>query len=539
MKKYLILYMIAVLLLLSSCKNDNYIIHFDSNGGTQISDVMTSDLNLDQLSVPLKDGYTFMGWYIDESMTTIFDITTQITSDITIYAKWEINQYELSIYTYTYNQIDQVSLDQQESIFKIKSGTQDLYLMTSEHRVLRYSSNSHVESGDITNHFNLDTDEIIQFIDSGNNFSIALTSLHHVYTWGSNQSGNLGMDSLEVETEIPQNITDKFDLAQNEYIINIFADHDTTIVTTNLFRIFIYGKDMVMENGLLKQVIRTHPLDITDRFDLLSDEYITSFEIGDINIAALTSTHRLIIMGYSSFFDEVSNTFGDSELAIDVTDQFQLNASEYISSVQIAIYSIYALTSEGRLFVWHMPLNEQSTLNIYTEPTLINDLINLEENEVIEQFEMNQSNLIAYTSKNRIFTMGSNQFGLLGNDVDEQTISSEFIDISARFNVDPNDQVVSIGLGYSFSYVYYESGRIFMFGDIYMEQYHLESNSPTEISSASESVETILYDYDTILELTQDVNASLFYLDESYSEKCIFEKMPNTDLSIYRYLISR
>lgn len=538
MKKYLILYMIAVMLLLSSCKNDIYIIHFDSNGGTQISDVITSNLNIDELSKPLRDGYTFINWYIDESMTTMFDNTTQIKSDMTLYAKWEINQYELSIYTYTYHQIDQVSLDQQESIFKIKSGTQDLYLMTSEYRVLRYSSVSHVESGDITNNFNLDTDETIKLIDSGNNFSIALTSLNHVYTWGSNQSGNLGMDSLELETDIPQNITDKFDLSQNEYIINIFADHDTTIVTTNLFRIFIYGKDMVMENGLLKQVIRTNPLDITDRFDLLPGEYITSFEIGDINIAALTSTHRLLFMGYSSYVDVDSNTFSDSELAIDVIDQFQLNASEYISSVQLAIYSIYALTSEGRLFVWHMPLNEQSTLNIYIEPTLINDLFNLEENEVIEQFEMNQSNLIAYTSKNRIYTMGSNQFGLLGNDVDEHMISSEFIDISARFNVDQNDQVISIGLGYSFSYVYYESGRIFMFGDIYMEQYHLESNSPIEISSASEFVETILYDYDTVLELTRDINQSFFYLDDSYSEVCMFERMPNTDLSIYRYLIS-
>lgn len=38
-----------------------------------------------------EDGYTFIGWYTDEKHTTEFDFNTQITSDTTVYAKWEKN----------------------------------------------------------------------------------------------------------------------------------------------------------------------------------------------------------------------------------------------------------------------------------------------------------------------------------------------------------------------------------------------------------------------------------------------------------------
>ncbi|MDD4077550.1 MAG: InlB B-repeat-containing protein [Bacilli bacterium] len=40
-------------------------------------------------TVPVRDGFTFLGWYSDEDKTVKFDFDTKITEDITIYAKWE------------------------------------------------------------------------------------------------------------------------------------------------------------------------------------------------------------------------------------------------------------------------------------------------------------------------------------------------------------------------------------------------------------------------------------------------------------------
>ena len=44
---------------------------------------------------PTEDGYTFGGWYTDETFTegTEFDFDTEITTDTTLYAKWSANEY--------------------------------------------------------------------------------------------------------------------------------------------------------------------------------------------------------------------------------------------------------------------------------------------------------------------------------------------------------------------------------------------------------------------------------------------------------------
>ncbi|NLC03830.1 MAG: InlB B-repeat-containing protein, partial [Tissierellia bacterium] len=45
-----------------------------------------------------KVGYTFKGWFTTESMTEAYDFDSLVTKDLTIYAVWEINKYEVKIY---------------------------------------------------------------------------------------------------------------------------------------------------------------------------------------------------------------------------------------------------------------------------------------------------------------------------------------------------------------------------------------------------------------------------------------------------------
>ena len=48
-------------------------------------------IETDKLTIPTVKGYTFDGWYTDEKHTIEFDFNTQITSNTTVYAKWEKN----------------------------------------------------------------------------------------------------------------------------------------------------------------------------------------------------------------------------------------------------------------------------------------------------------------------------------------------------------------------------------------------------------------------------------------------------------------
>lgn len=46
-------------------------------------------------TAPTKTGYSFAGWYADSSFNTKFNFNTKLTSDVSIYAKWTINTYNI------------------------------------------------------------------------------------------------------------------------------------------------------------------------------------------------------------------------------------------------------------------------------------------------------------------------------------------------------------------------------------------------------------------------------------------------------------
>ena len=74
-----------------------YTITFESNGGTKLNSI-TQDYNtqITKPSDPTKEGYTFAGWFMDnETFMNAFEFNTMPASNVTIYAKWEINTYTI------------------------------------------------------------------------------------------------------------------------------------------------------------------------------------------------------------------------------------------------------------------------------------------------------------------------------------------------------------------------------------------------------------------------------------------------------------
>jgi uncharacterized repeat protein (TIGR02543 family) len=76
---------------------------FDMNFNTN-SDVIIPSINtnfndgFNLPSDPEKPFHTFLGWYTDETFTKPFDIETFVYDDVTLYAKWEIAKYSVSVY---------------------------------------------------------------------------------------------------------------------------------------------------------------------------------------------------------------------------------------------------------------------------------------------------------------------------------------------------------------------------------------------------------------------------------------------------------
>ena len=80
---------------------NQYTIIFDTNGGSTINSI-TQDFGttVTQPSDPTKTENVFAGWYADSSFTTAYTFTTMPASNITVFAKWNINQYTLKYIDY-------------------------------------------------------------------------------------------------------------------------------------------------------------------------------------------------------------------------------------------------------------------------------------------------------------------------------------------------------------------------------------------------------------------------------------------------------
>ena len=73
-------------------ENNVYTVTFETNGG---SSVESQTVEEGQIAVkpenPTKEGYLFAGWCSDEELTASYEFTTVVCSDITLYAKWDID----------------------------------------------------------------------------------------------------------------------------------------------------------------------------------------------------------------------------------------------------------------------------------------------------------------------------------------------------------------------------------------------------------------------------------------------------------------
>lgn len=83
---------------LASCKNKEYTVTFNTNGGSNVAEVVVAeDGFITNLSDPTKEGYTFAGWYLDAAFATRVKLDEfAVTGDVTLYAKWVQNSYKVT-----------------------------------------------------------------------------------------------------------------------------------------------------------------------------------------------------------------------------------------------------------------------------------------------------------------------------------------------------------------------------------------------------------------------------------------------------------
>ncbi len=85
--------LLIILFLIKGCSKE-YVVTFDSDGGSSIESVKVKENEkVEKPSDPTKEGYVFDSWYLDDE---IFDFNTKITHDITLVAKWKVDSIILA-----------------------------------------------------------------------------------------------------------------------------------------------------------------------------------------------------------------------------------------------------------------------------------------------------------------------------------------------------------------------------------------------------------------------------------------------------------
>lgn len=90
-----------VLNLVAKWDINKYTVQFVSDYGSFADQTVEHGKPIDtgKLTIPDVDGYTFGGWYADNTYSTKFDFTKPIKSNTKVYAKWTAKDYEVSFIT--------------------------------------------------------------------------------------------------------------------------------------------------------------------------------------------------------------------------------------------------------------------------------------------------------------------------------------------------------------------------------------------------------------------------------------------------------
>ncbi|MDY0024118.1 MAG: InlB B-repeat-containing protein, partial [Candidatus Izemoplasmatales bacterium] len=115
-RKFLTFAFILIGLFLASCGGRQVTINFDVQGGVPISAIEITQLTEIEEPTPVREGYTFLGWYTEETYENLFDFEEGATRNITLYAQWEINEYTISFETYNDTTIDPITANYQTTI---------------------------------------------------------------------------------------------------------------------------------------------------------------------------------------------------------------------------------------------------------------------------------------------------------------------------------------------------------------------------------------------------------------------------------------
>lgn len=460
--------------------DETVVITFMTNGGLPIDDlVVVKGSQLESIESPVREGHEFKGWFYDYDFTQPYHKDDKIEQYIVLYAKWDIDQ--TATFSLKYYLIDEIEFEKMYVSLANSYSETRVFLQSKDNRVFAFGNNNTGELGDgsststkdiieITHMFNLEIDEYIVKIAAGSTFTIAYSNLNRVFAWGVNTSGQLTNEVKTPYTTSPVDISKAFSFDILEDIVDIAAGRISAYLITSTGRVFSWGDNTFGSLGDGTTSSSSTPKEIQNHFNLNQNEYLVSIKSGNGHVIAYSNQNRVFSWGQNTEGQLGIGSLVNSNMIIDITQQFGLAANEHIVAIGTGTNNSFVATSRGRLFGFGRNLGEFGTGNLNNQqiPLLLAMPYNIL-GDIIVSIDSGFSHKMFVTESGRIFTSGNLDSGKLGDGKKYPMMyeySRSIFEITDQFNLSKNESIVMVGAKGSNSYALSSSGRLYAWGNI-------------------------------------------------------------------------
>jgi len=462
-------------------------------------------------------GMVITSMFVDGNQTAV------ITEDGKVLVWGDNFQFELgipsdiyvgdSIYSPTDN-TNRFNLRDNETIENMKFYFGNAYALTSLGRLFFWGKNDEgqlangdtntvKEPFDITPFFNLPSWESIKSFQFMGEHAGALTTNGRLFMWGDNSFGRLG-NRTQIKQSTPLNINSFLGLTTGEKIENFYLGTYHTGVLTSRNRLLMWGDNSNQQLGIGDSIFSmANATDITSAFSLLPNEKIVDVKLSQTIrgsnhfSAALTSGGRLFTWG-DNFFGQLgvpaTGFYPVTNRPLEINARLTLGNGEVFTSFKLTAFSMAAITSKARLFMWGQNNNYQLGFeNAFTNarsPVDKTRFLKLSTTDEIIQvnFRTGATHHSLLTKEGRVILWGNNGLGQIGNGEtgrlsDGSPTYKDFTDITSKFNFLEDEKIVDIKLGDTHSIARTNLGRLYTWGSDYNGQigdgiYHENRNLP-------------------------------------------------------------
>jgi uncharacterized repeat protein (TIGR02543 family) len=310
MKKITVFILFALLISLTACVSDDvdYIISFESNGGTNVASINSGEL---PSIIPVKDGYKFSGWFLDAEFNYPAYFNAIIDKDMTVYAKWVLDEVQLTtddivsiIENYPFESLDLLNLDAiyiielyENYIYDMLKEVQASVLMIDVYEDSEYSgsgsgviidqvgstyyvlTNSHVVDGSLDLEF-----EFTLFNDTND---IIILNRNIELLWKDIENDLALMSFISQDRFVPIEFAEMSDIRVGETVYAIGSPLDLPNTITS---------------GIVSMVDR--PMEDTDGMDTLMIQHTAGINPGNSGGALIDVYGRLVGINTMSYVDE-------------------------------------------------------------------------------------------------------------------------------------------------------------------------------------------------------------------------------------------